>query len=605
MGTLRRFRPAIAVGITAIVIAGCGSSSSSSSKSGSASALSSASSTGSASSGTPVKGGTVTILETAGGIDSLDPGYWYYQTDYEDMARTTQRTLYSFTPQGTSPVPDLATGQPVVTNGGKTLTIHIKPGIHYSPPLQKQAVTSADIKYAMERCFLSGVGNGYASAYYSHIVGAPSAPTAKLPKMAGLQTPNPTTLVIKTSVPVGVLADANALSLPCTTPVPQSYAAKYDAGAQSTYGMHQVFTGPYMISGAGTGTVPSSGYSAGRLLDLVRNPSFQGSTDPLVQANFNQIMFKGGNDVTVASRQTLSGSDLMSGDFAAPPVSVLQQGLTSSQKSQFHILPSDGNRYISLNSTIPPLNNINVRKAISAVINRNALRLTRGGPTLGTIANHFIPPGMPGFAQAGGTAGPGNDFFANPNGNLALAESYMKKAGYSSGKYTGPPLLTIADNEVPASNTAQAVQSQLAQLGFKLNFREVPHATAQSKFCSVPKAKVAICPNLGWGKDFYDSQSMIDPIFNGKNIVPAGNVNTAQANNPALNAQMNAAEAIIDPTQRAAAWGKLDDELTAQAYVVPWLWDNEVTFASKNVHGVNWAFNGNAWDLANSWLTNG
>ena len=98
---------------------------------------------------------------------------------------------------------------------------------------------------------------------------------------------------------------------------------------------------------------------------------------------------------------------------------------------------------------------------------------------------------------------------------------------------------------------------------------------------------------------------MIDPVFNGKNIVPTGNTNTAQANDPTLNAQMDAAEAIVDPAQRAAAWGKLDDEVTAQAYVVPWLWDNEVTFASTNVHGVNWAFNGNTWDLANSYLTKG
>ncbi len=457
----------------------------------------------------------------------------------------------------------------------------------------------------MERCFLASVGNGYSQAYYTHIVGAPSAPATKLPNITGLQTPNPTTLVIKTNVPVGVLADGNALALPCTVPVPQSYAAKYDAGATSSYGEHQVFVGPYMIQGAGSGTVPSASYSSGRILILVRNPSWQAASDPLVAAHFNEIVFKGGNDITVASRQILSGSDMMSGDYAAPPVSILQQGLTSSQKSQFVILPSDGNRYISLNTTIPPLNNVDVRRAIAALIDKNALRLTRGGETLGTIATHFVPPGMPGFAQAGGNAGPGYDFESYPNGNLALAEKYMKMAGYSTGQYTGPPLLTIADNEPPASNTALAVQSQLAQLGFKLNFREVPHATVISKFCDVPKAKVAICPTLGWGKDFYDSQSMLDPVFNGKNIVPVGNTNTSQANDPTLNAQMDAAEQIINPTERAAAWAKIDDAVTAQAFVVPWLWDNEVSFASKNVRGVTWAFNGNTWDLANSYLTNG
>ena len=36
----------------------------------------------------------------------------------------------------------------------------------------------------------------------------------------------------------------------------------------------------------------------------------------------------------------------------------------------------------------------------------------------------------------------------------------------------------------------------------------------------MPKSNVAICPNLGWGADFFAAQSFIDPLFNGKNIVP-------------------------------------------------------------------------------------
>ncbi len=587
-GRLRRLGSVAVAGIAAIAIAACGSSGSKSSSSAAAA---------------PTNGGTATILWTAGGIDSLDPGYWYYQDDYSDIMQPTQRQLYSFTDTGTTPVPDLATSMPSISNGGKTITIHIRSGIHYSAPLQNRTVTSSDIKYGLERCFLASVGNGYAFAYYSNIVGAPSAPATSLPDMSkGLQTPNPTTLVINTTQPVGVLTTGNALALPCSTPVPQSYAAKFDKGATSSYGQHQVFTGPYMVQGAGSGTIPSTGYSPTKLLVLVRNPSWQRSTDPLRAAHFNSIVFKGEYDITVASRDTLNGSSMLSGDYAAPPTSILAAGLTSSQKSQFVILPSDGNRYISLNTTIPPLNNINVRKAINAVINKTALRLTRGGPTLGTVATHYIPPGMPGFSDAGGNAGAGNDFASNPNGNLALAESYMKKAGYATGKYTGPAILTIADNEPPASNTALAVQSQLTQIGLKLNFREVPHATMLSKFCEVPKAKVAICPTMGWGKDFYDSQSMLDPVFNGKNIVPVGNTNTSQLNDPSLNAQMDKAEQLTDAAQRAAAWAKIDNEVTGLAVSVPWLWDNEVNFASKNVRGVTWAFNANTWDFTNSSL---
>jgi peptide/nickel transport system substrate-binding protein len=590
MRSLARWGPVAAAAIASLVVAGCGGSSSSSSGSG-----------GSSASTAGKNGGTVTILEAAGGVDSLDPGYWYYQTDYTDMAQTTQRTLYGFGPTDTSPKPDLATDQPALSDGGKTLTMHLRSGIHYSAPLASRTVTSADFKYALERCFLANVGNGYSSLYYSDIVGAPSAPVSKLPDITGIQTPNPTTLVIKTKVPVGVLADANALALPCTVPVPESYAAKFDKGSQSSYGMHQVFVGPYMIQGAGSGTVPSSAYQTGKLLVLVRNPSWQHSTDPLRPAHFNQIVFKGGNDITVASRQILSGQSMMSGDYAVPPPAILKQGLTS-QKSQFQIAPSGGNRYIALNSSLKPLNNVNFRRAIAAVIDRNALRLTRGGAAVGTTATHFIPPQMPGFAQAGGDAGPGYDFYTSPNGNIPLAESYLKKAGYPSGKYTGPPLLTVADNEVPASNTAQAMQSQLAQIGIKLTFREVPHATVISKFCGTPKAAVAICPTLGWGKDFFDSQSMIDPVFNGKNIVPSGNVNVSQANDPTLNAQMNKAEQITDPAARANAWAALDKAVTGQVYEVTWLWDNEVGFHSSNVNGVQWSFNGNDWDLTSSSL---
>lgn len=583
------FTAVAALAVGAIGVVGCGGSSSSSSGGGG----------GSNTAGK--NGGTVTVMEAAGGVDSLDPGYWYYQTDYTDLYQTTQRALYGFNATDKSPRPDIATALPVVSDGGKTLTIHIKPGIHYSAPLQTRSVTSTDIKYALDRCFLAQVGNGYQSVYFSNIVGAPSTPPSKLPDIAGITAPDPATLVIKTNQPVGVLASANALALPCSVPVPGDYAAKYDKGSQSTYGQHQVFTGPYMIQGAGTGTVPSSSYQTGKLLVLVRNPSWQRATDPIRPAHFDKIIFKGGNDITVASRQILSGQGMMSGDYAAPPAAILKQGLTS-QKSQFEVTPSGGNRYIALNSAVKPLNDVNFRRAISAVIDRNALRLTRGGPAIGTIATHFIAPGTPGFDASGGLAGPGYDFLANPSGNLALAQSYMKKAGFPTGKYTGPALLTIADDSVPAKNTAEAVQSQLAQLGISLTFREVPHATMLSKYCSVPKAAVAICPTLGWGPDFPDAQSMIDPVFNGKNIVASGNTNIAQANDPKLNALMNAAEKLTDPTARSSAWGAIDKQVTGQAFVVPWLWDNEVGFQSKDVNGVQWAFNSEDWDLTASSL---
>jgi peptide/nickel transport system substrate-binding protein len=584
---MRRFRQllplAAAVPLVAFVAAGCGSSS----KSG----------------GSPAKGGgTVTLLDAAGGIDGLDPGYWYYQTDYSEVGQTTQRWLYGWKPTDTkTPTPDIATAMPAVSNGGKTLTIPIRTGVHYSAPLASRTVVAADVKYAMERCFLPSVNNGYSSVYYSDILGVKDFTSGKAKEVTGIQAPNPTTLVINTARPVGVLATANALALPCTVPIPKDYASKYDTGKTSTYGQHQLFTGPYMFEGAGSGTIPSTSYQDGKLVVLVRNPSWNRASDPIRPAHFDKIVVKGGYDASVAARTILDGQSMMSGDYAVPPAAILKSGLAS-KKDQFQISPSGGNRYIVLNTKVKPLDNVNFRRAISAVINKTALQQTRGGPTVGTLATHFIAPGVAGFDEAGGNAGPGYDFASNPNGDLAVAQKYMKLAGYPSGKYNGPPLLTIADNQPPASNTGEAVQSQLSQLGITLQFREIPHKSMLSKFCEVPKAAVAICPTLGWGKDFPDAQSMIDPTLNGKNIVPAGNTNMSQANDPKLNAQMDQAETLTDANARAQAWGAIDKAVTNQAFVVPWLWDNEVGFHSSNINGVQWPFNSNDWDLTASSL---
>jgi peptide/nickel transport system substrate-binding protein len=546
------------------------------------------------------QGGTLKVLDTAGGIDSLDPGYWYYQSDYQELTNTTQRQLYGWKPDESTPTPDLAEDLPEASKDRKTITIKIQSGIKYSAPLQNRTVKTADIKYALERCFLPQVGNGYANTYYSDIEGVDAFKSGKAKEISGIQTPDDQTLVIKLTKPAGVLTFANggALGMPCTIPVPKDYAQKYDKGKQSTYGQHQVFTGPYMIENDGKGKI--TGYEPSKKLTLVRNPSWDKSTD-FKPAYFDRIEETCCTDSTVAARKTLSGQNYLSGDYAAPPVAVLKSAL-SRNKDQTTIEPSGGNRYISLNTTVKPLDNVNFRRAISAVIDRTALRQTRGGPSLGTVATHFLPPGIAGFDEAGGEEGPGFDFASKPTADVALAKKYMQKAGYKNGMYDGPPLLTIADNESPAKETAEAFQEQVKKIGLKLQFREVPHATLLSKFCLVPKSNTAICPTLGWGADFFAAQSFVDPLFNGKNIVPSGNVNTAEVNDPQLNAKIDKAKQITDPDASAKAWGELDKEITGQAYFIPWLWDNNVGLQSKNMNGVSSKFNSGAYDWAFSSL---
>jgi len=560
------------LGTVALVAAGCGgSSSNSSSKSGQAPA------------GPPAKGkkgGSVTVL-ASGDIDYADPGQTYYQFGYM-INQETNRNLYQFAPTDTKPHADLAAGDPVISKDLKTVTVKIKPGIKFAPPVNR-VITAKDIKFAFERAFTANVPSGYAGAYFSDIVGAPSKP-GKYAPISGITTPDDNTIVFKLTKPVAVTVAA-ALVLPITSPVPKEYAQKFDAHSPSTYDQYVVSSGPYMIKNDSSGKL--IGRKPGKLIEMVRNPNWDPKTD-YRPAYLDSIRIDEGNtDSTVSSRRVVNGSHLLSGDLGSPPAPVLKQILTHN-KGQFVIQPAGGTRYIALNTKVKPFDNINVRKAVLAASDRTALLKTRGGTTVGEVANGWAPPGVAGFDEAGGVnQGAQFDFLKNPRGDLALAAKYMKKAGYPSGKYTGSEkLLTVATNSDPGKSTAEAFQSQIAKLGFNLNYKEVPQDTLYTKFCGVPKANVAICPNVGWFKDFNDPQSMLDATFNGKNILQQGNVNWPQLNDPAITAAMAKAAVIPAGPERNKAWGAINKSIVAQAPAIPYDWDKQVNFDSKDVQGV-------------------
>jgi peptide/nickel transport system substrate-binding protein len=215
---------------------------------------------------------------------------------------------------------------------------------------------------------------------------------------------------------------------------------------------------------------------------------------------------------------------------------------------------------------------------------------------VGAIATHFMPPGLPGFEQAGGYKGPSGsafDFIQHPTGDMSIATKYMKKAGFSSGKCSGAhcTISMVGDNTPPGSNTAQVAKSEFEKLGFTVQLHPVDHAVMYTKFCSVPANQPNVCPNVGWIKDFNDGQAMIDIPFNGSSINPANNSNWPQLNDPAINNALNKAKLITDPTKRAETYGKIDDQIMAQAPAIPWIWDNEANISSKDVAVVINEFN--------------
>jgi peptide/nickel transport system substrate-binding protein len=368
--------------------------------------------------------------------------------------------------------------------------------------------------------------------------------------------------------------------MPITIPVPEEYAKEFDAKNPSTYNTNVVATGPYMIENDAEGKL--TGFKIGKSIKLVRNPNWDKATD-FKPAYLDGVEWRtNGADASVDAQQVLTGSK-MSLD-ADPPAAQLQQAVEN-YKGQYGSVPGGGFRWFPLNTTIEPLDDINVRKAILAAFDRDAARKARGGKYVGDIPTHFLPPGVPGFEEAGGMEGPGLDFLANPRGDMAVAAKYMKAAGYASGKYEGDAdLLMITANADPGKAQAEVAKAQIEKLGFKVTLRQVPQDAVYTEYCQVPAKKVAICGSAGWFKDFNDPQSMLEPTFKGSTISKQGNNNMPELNVPEIDAAMEKA-AVLTGEERYKAWGEIDKMITEQAPAIPFTWDKATSIWSKDVQG--------------------
>jgi peptide/nickel transport system substrate-binding protein len=629
---LRRLRLLLPVPILIVlagVLSSCGSSGSSTSGSSSSasSAIPSQFQAPTAAPSDAKSGGHLTVL-SEGDIDYMDPGAAYYQFTYM-MDEATQRGLMGWQPADTQPSPDLADGPPDVSSDNKTVTFHLRSGVKFSPPVNRE-VTSKDVKYAIERSIMPGVANGYTATYLGALEGLKQAQAAVkkdptvAPNISGIQTPDDHTIVFKLTQPQSAVV-IQILSLPVSAPVPEEYAKKFDAQTPSQYNQNVVFTGPYMVQNdcvntAGKVVNPNcsgklTGYTPGKEIVLVRNPNWDPNTDFRPAYADSITIQEGFTDPTQASQKILSGSDQLSGDFV-PSKTIIQQ-VASGQKysqDQMSFSPSGGNRFVALNTAEPPFNNVNVRRAVVAGTDRTALRNTRGGELVGAVATHYIPPGIPGFDEAGGYGTPKDpstgkplDFLANPNGDMQLAESYMKKAGFSSGKCEGSncDITMVGDNTPPGSDTATVMKDQLEKLGFNVNLQEVEHTSMYTRFCSVVKSEPNVCPNVGWIKDFNDGEGILKVPFSGSTITasPANNSNWPQLNDPTINKAIDNC-VNVNGDARAPCWGKVDAQISALAPAIPWVWDNEGYVRSKDVNGVVNLFNAE-WDLSFSSVSGG
>lgn len=522
-------------------------------------------------------GGTLKVAGVSD-IDYMDPASMYYTVSWW-MARGVFRTLVTY-PVSTDfeeqniLVPDLATDTGQSNEDATEWTFTLRDGITFGPALggeevpgvTGEPVTSADIKYAIERVFIPSVGGGY-PFYYDILEGATEFQDGKADEITGIETPDDQTIIFHLTEPAGDWP--YRMAMPAASPVPQEYAQQFDKKKDSDYDNHVVATGPYYVQE----------WTPEEQIVLERNPEWSEEVDEIRPAYIDTMDWKLGFENDVGVNQVLDGTYHLGMDVS-PQGPALEQVVNDPELSQRLINESDTcTRYIYMNTSVKPFDQLEVREAVNYAIDRSNVKRVFGGPITGPIATSIIPPGMPGYLSP-------EEYnpFETPNmaGDMDRAKELMAQAGLEGG-FDGE-LLMVGASDPPHDRIAETVRADLEELGFSnIEVRTPAFPNQYTQFYSVPDKNTAIGSSAGWCKDYNDAFTFLDPLFHGDNILPSGNQNYAEIDDPELNSAIDEAAAELPGDERTAAWESANQLATESAVWVPWSWDESTIIYSEDL----------------------
>jgi Bacterial extracellular solute-binding proteins, family 5 Middle len=311
-------------------------------------------------------------------LQALDPqAAPYLPADAELFRCCLLRTLYSYRPgdpDRTNLVPDLAAGPPHLSPDRLTWTFHIRRGVHYAPPFQRFEVTSRDIERALLRLGSRRATSTSFESYFDVIVGFRRYVLGDARgEIAGLETPNDHTLVVRLTRPTGDLA--YRFSLPATAPIPPSLRdpeAPFGAATGHDYewGYFLVSTGPYMYANAGSVQYrkpaleqsASGGFEPGISIRLVRNPSWNVATDPIRRPLPSQI------DIRLIPIVGYTAPDpfaLLRHDQVDLALDIAPDGHELPHGERVFASAENALTYVAMNLAEPPFNDLHVRQAVA------------------------------------------------------------------------------------------------------------------------------------------------------------------------------------------------------------------------------------------------
>jgi peptide/nickel transport system substrate-binding protein len=499
------------------------------------------------------RGGTLVVEAFGPGQKHIDTATNYDPTGWNILTMTNDGLVgfrHAGGSDGTQLVPDLATSLPAPTDGGRTYTFQLRKGIRFSTGA---ALKASDVRSTIERVFKA---HGPRADYYAGIVGGSSC--AQRPKTCDLSRGIVVddvagTVAFHLSKPdaefLYKLAIPFAYVLPAGTPVRASLLPA---------------TGPYRFVG-----------QSDKHVSLARNSRFRVWSEIAKPNGYpNEI------DVRLNKPFESAAADVDRGrsDFLSVPPGQPVTAFANQHPAQVHATPSLATFYIFLNTTTPPFDNLDARRAVAYAVDRRALVQLFGGEEGAQPTCQVLPPNLAGYR-------PYCPFTLSPTEggawtapDLAKARALVRASGTSGAKvaywFFAPPPLAAA---------LQRVFSDLfTSLGYRPSIRYFADPgkfyPALAKSRSEPQAGLA-----GWIAD-YPAPSTFFGTVSCSYLGDAGTNSGHYCSKP-LDRDMLRALALQsrDPAAASRLWTQIDRDATDSAAIVPTHTPRTVDLVSKRV----------------------
>jgi peptide/nickel transport system substrate-binding protein len=478
---------------------------------------------------------------------------------------------------GATIVPDLATSIPTPTDGGRTWTFHLRSGLRYS---NGEPVRASDVRRAVERLFPLG---SIAATYFTfnHLVGqqrcqrkllalekhgAPPYPIRC--DLRGAITTNDRSGTVVFHLTSPDPAFLQELAEPYADPVPLG-TPNHDVGAHAIPG-----TGPYEIAQ----------FHKDHSILLVRNPSFhEWSYEAQPDGYPNRIVINAYPSSAAefhaveAGKADISWDSTPTGAFL--PASVVRQA-TVRFPDQLKAAPFPLIHYLVLNTTLKPVSNPLVRRAISYAIDRHQAVSYVAGPPQAFPSCQYLPVDFPAYRpycpstitpnQAGIYHGP----------DIAKAQQLIAESGMKGAKITFwiSTCSASAGCGPPDRRWGHHIVSVLDSIGLRAHAIFGNQLKVQPPDPSAP----AQIFTQGWLEDFPLASDFLQPLFSCASV---GSTNWSRFCSHRIDRQMQHASALqlSDPARANTLWEQVERELLRQPPMIPLLQQQWINLIGKEV----------------------